>query len=118
MARVSAAVPRAGRGSRSPMAKPSKRALVRALLDRHGRTYAEEPEIRLGRPTARNLFRLLTASLLYSARIDARIATDAARRLAKRGWNTADEDFPRLVGALVRTELDDDYDEVRRAARS
>jgi hypothetical protein len=53
-----------------------------------------------------------------------RRALDAARRLKLAGdprrlQRLADgsADFFRLVGALVRTELADDYDAVRRAAR-
>jgi endonuclease III len=66
----------------------SKKATVEALLERHGRTYAEELgiDISSGRPSA--LFQLLCAAILYSARIDARIATKAARNL-KRRWRTA-----------------------------
>jgi hypothetical protein len=53
-----------------------------------------------------------------------RRALDAARRLslgrdAKALARLADgRDFDRLVAALVRTELSDDYDEIRAAARA
>lgn len=71
------------------MAKPSKDKVVEALLERHGRTYAEELGIKLDRPTPSALFRLLCASILFSARIDAGIATEAAKNLQRRGWTTA-----------------------------
>ena len=71
------------------MARPAKKAIVAALLDRHGRTYAEELRIDVAGQTPSHLFRLLCASLLFSARIDARIAAEAARRLQRRGWTTA-----------------------------
>jgi hypothetical protein len=51
-----------------------------------------------------------------------RRALDAARRLKlpgdpdKLARLTSKRDFPRLVAALVRTELDDDYNEIRAAA--
>lgn len=73
------------------VAKPAKRDLVRALLSRHGRTYADELGIDVAKGTPSPLFRLLCASLLFSARIDAGIAADAARALTKRGWTTAEK---------------------------
>ena len=71
------------------MAKPSKDKVVEALLEPHGRTYAEELGIKLDRATPSTLFRLLCASVLFSARIDAGIATEAAKNLQRRGWTTA-----------------------------
>jgi hypothetical protein len=65
-----------------------ERDTVRALLDRHGRTYAEQLGIDAAKGTPSPLFRLLCASMLMSARIDAEIAVDAARNLAKRGWRS------------------------------
>jgi len=73
------------------MARPSKKRVVGALLDRHGRTYAEELGIDLRKQTPSNLFQLLCASTLFSARIDASIATEAARNLKRRGWRTAEK---------------------------
>jgi endonuclease III len=67
---------------------PTQRDTVRALLDRHGQTFAEELRIDVAKGTPSALFRLLCAAMLLSARIDARIATEAARGLAKRGWRT------------------------------
>lgn len=65
-----------------------ERDTVRALLDRHGRTYAEQLGIDAAKGTPSPLFRLLCAAMLMSARIDAEIAVDAARNLAKRGWRS------------------------------
>ncbi len=65
-------------------------AIVRAVLDRHGRTYAEEIGFDGSRNEPEELFRLLTASLLFSARIRADIAVRAARALGEQGWTTAD----------------------------
>ena len=73
------------------MAKPSKGRVVEALLEHHGRTYAEELGIKLGRPTPSALFRLLCASSRFSARIDAGIAAEAAKNLKRRGWTTAEK---------------------------
>src|SRR5262245_26323659 len=55
---------------------------VRALLDKAGRTYAEEAGIKLaGKPAP--LYQLLVLSILLSTRIKADIAVDAARELRK-----------------------------------
>ena len=71
------------------MARPTRDAIVAALLERHGQTYAEELGIDLGRQTPSNLFRLLVASILFSARIGAGQGVKAARALSKAGWRTA-----------------------------
>ncbi len=71
------------------MANPSKDRIVEALLERHGRTYAAELGIDLGRGTPSPLFRWLCASILLSARISANVAVSAAKALAKEGWTTA-----------------------------
>lgn len=70
------------------MAKPSEKGIVRALLERHGRTFAEEIGISVEKNTPSPLFRLLCASLLFSTRISARIAVRAAKALADQGWTT------------------------------
>jgi hypothetical protein len=63
--------------------------VVRHVLARHGRTYADEAGIRLAdRPAA--LFRLLVLTLLLSARIGAGVAVAAARALGSAGWTTAE----------------------------
>jgi hypothetical protein len=71
------------------MAGPSRSRIVEALLERHGRTYAEELGIDLAKGTPSVLFRWLCASILLSARISADIAMSAARALADQGWTTA-----------------------------
>jgi hypothetical protein len=71
------------------MAKPPADAVARALLDRHGRTYAQELGIDVAKGTPSPLFRLLVASILFSARIGAVQAVKAARALSDAGWTTA-----------------------------
>ncbi|HZG04062.1 MAG TPA: endonuclease [Streptomyces sp.] len=63
-------------------------ATVRALLDRYGRTYAQEAGILL-RNTPVPLYRLLVLSLLLSARIRADTAVAAARALFDAGLGDA-----------------------------
>lgn len=70
------------------MAQPSKKALVKALLDDYGQTVAAELGIRVERNTPAPLFQLLYASLLLSARIPANNAIEAARALIKAGLTT------------------------------
>lgn len=71
------------------MARPSRRATVEALLERHGRTFAQELRIDVAKGTPSPLFRLLVMSILLSARIGHRLAMDAARALSGQGWTTA-----------------------------
>jgi endonuclease III len=60
---------------------------VRELLDKHGRTYAEEAGIRLAdRPAP--LYQLHVLATLLSARISADIAVAAARELFAAGYRT------------------------------
>lgn len=68
---------------------PANHDIVRALLDRYPQSYGEEigAAPASGRPS--DLFRLLTAALLFSARISADIAVAAAQALADQGWTTA-----------------------------
>ncbi len=70
-------------------ASSKQKSIAAKLLERHGRTYAEELEIDLDRGTPSPLFRWLCAALLLSARIRADVALDAARALADHGWRTA-----------------------------
>jgi endonuclease III len=63
-------------------------ALKTALLDRFGRTYAEEAGIRLADQPA-PLYQLLVLATLLSARISADIAVAAARELFAAGYRTA-----------------------------
>jgi hypothetical protein len=82
------------------------RAIVRALLDRHGTTYAHEIGIRL-RDGPAPLFQLLCASILLSARISAELAVAAARALIDEGWTTlrklADAGWERRTRVLNRS---------------
>jgi hypothetical protein len=62
-------------------------AIVRALLDTCGRSYAEQAGIRLAdRPSP--LYRLLVLAMLASAPISAEIAVGAARELSAAGYRT------------------------------
>lgn len=64
-----------------------ERAVVAALLDRAGRTYAEEAGIRLRNQPA-PLYQLMVLATLLSARISAAVATAAARELFAAGFTT------------------------------
>jgi endonuclease III len=66
-------------------------ALVEALLERHGRTYAEELGIHVEKNTPSPLFQLLCASLLFSARISAAAAMQAHQALRQAGWTTPEK---------------------------
>lgn len=84
---------------------PDRTALAQALLDRYGRTYADEAGIRLAdRPAP--LYQLLVLSTLLSARIPAGTALAAARELFAAGWRTpramAAADWQDRVDALGR----------------
>jgi hypothetical protein len=65
--------------------------IVRTLLEKHGRTYAEELGIDLAGGAPSPLFRWLCAAILMSARIRAQAAVEAARALADQGWTTAEK---------------------------
>lgn len=69
----------------------SQQAIVSALLERHGRTFAAELGIDPARNTPSPLFRLLCFALLASTRIGADTAMRAARALAEQGWTTTDK---------------------------
>ncbi|MGW0432792.1 hypothetical protein ACWDV4_09640 [Micromonospora sp. NPDC003197] len=65
----------------------NSRAVVRTLLDRHGRTYAEDCGIQLAdRPAP--LYQLLVLATLLSTRIRAGVAVAAARELFAAGYRT------------------------------
>lgn len=74
-------------------------AVVQALLDRHGQTYADELglDVRKGTPSA--LFGLLLFAVLSSARIRSTNAIDGTRALLDAGWSSA--------GKLAKTSWDD-----------
>jgi endonuclease III len=61
--------------------------IVKVLLERYGRSYAEEAGIRLADKPA-PLYRLLVLATLLSARISGEIAVAAARELYKAGCRT------------------------------
>jgi endonuclease III len=68
-------------------ANPRPELIVRELLSRHGRRYAEDAGIRLAdRPGP--LYQLLVLANLLSARISADIAVAAARELFQAGYRT------------------------------
>jgi len=69
--------------------EPEKKAIVAVLLAQHGRPFASELGIDISRNTPSALFRLLCASILFSARIKATVAMKAARVLFAQGWTTA-----------------------------
>lgn len=64
---------------------------VKHLLDRYGRTFAEELKVDVSKNTPSPLFQLLSASLLFSTRISADIAVSATKALRKQGWTTAEK---------------------------
>ena len=64
---------------------------VKKLLDRHGQSYADEIGINIGKGNAEALFQLLVASILFSTRIRAEAAVEAAKALFAEGWNSADK---------------------------
>src|SRR3954452_4410645 len=70
------------------MVDPKNDDIIRALLDLHGTTFAEELRLDVEANTPAPLFGLLCASVLMSARINHGIATSAARGVTKR-WRTA-----------------------------
>ncbi|MER6210039.1 endonuclease [Streptomyces sp. NPDC001642] len=87
------------------MATTTRRGVMRALLDAHGRTYADEAGIPL-RDTPQPLYRLLVLACLLSARIRADIAVAAARELTAAGMRDprrmAEATWQQRVDALGR----------------
>lgn len=71
--------------------KPAQEKIVSVLLDRYGKTYAEETGIDVESNTPSALFQLLVASVLFSARIRTGVAVDAAKGLFEAGWTTAEK---------------------------
>ncbi|HLM63348.1 MAG TPA: hypothetical protein VK306_03535 [Acidimicrobiales bacterium] len=72
-------------------ATADRKAVVKALLRRHGTTFADELGIDVAKNTPSPLFRLLCLALLLSARIRGGIAMNAARALAEEGLTTAEK---------------------------
>lgn len=83
----------------------SKKDVARALVERHGTTYAEQAGIRL-KDSPSQLYQLLVLSVLLSARISADVATAAAKELFKAGYRTPkamrDATWQQRVDALGR----------------
>jgi endonuclease III len=77
-----------------------------ALVREHGRTFADELEIDVGRDKPLPLFELLVASLLLASRIQHRLAIQAARELRSSGLRTArdlaEADRQRIGDTLTR----------------
>ncbi|WP_339644440.1 hypothetical protein [uncultured Pelagibacterium sp.] len=65
--------------------------LIDALLDRYGQTYCDQLHIPIADNTPSPLFRWLCASILFSARIGAAQALEAAAALADAGWTTPEK---------------------------
>ncbi|MFC4494824.1 hypothetical protein ACFPA8_11835 [Streptomyces ovatisporus] len=78
-----------------------ERATVRALLERHGQTYAQQAGITL-RDTPSPLYRLLVLSHLLSARIRADIAVASSRALSDAGM----KDARRMADATWQQRVD------------
>lgn len=62
--------------------------LAKTVLDRYGRTYADEIGLDIAKNTPSPLFLWLVASLLFSARIGANIAAKTAIAIREAGWRT------------------------------
>ncbi|WP_432842397.1 hypothetical protein [Dactylosporangium sp. CA-092794] len=78
-----------------------QRGVVRALLDAHGRGYAEEAGIKLADKPG-PLYQLQVLATLLSARISAQIAVAAARELFAAGYRTP----ARMLGASWQDRVD------------
>ncbi len=83
----------------------TKQQVARALVERHGTTFAEQAGIRL-KDTPGPLYQLLVLSVLLSARISSEIAVAAASELFKAGFRTPkamrDATWQERVDALGR----------------
>ena len=87
-------------GKAKKQAGKAKKQVVQALLERHGRTFADEAGIRLRNAPA-PLFQLLVLAMLLSARIGASDAVRAAKALLKK-YGTA----KKLAGATWQQRVD------------
>jgi hypothetical protein len=70
------------------MSKPDQAEILHTLMQQHGQTFAAEIGIPLQDETPAALFQLLCATILFSTRISAKLATSAAQALAQQGWTT------------------------------
>ncbi|KNE79439.1 MULTISPECIES: hypothetical protein [Streptomyces] len=98
---MSGADEKTGKGGRAGRGR--EKALVRALVQEEGRTYAEEAGVRL-KDAPQPLYQLMVLSHLLSARIRADVAVAAARALFEDGMRTprrmADASWQERVDAL------------------
>ncbi|AOP47093.1 endonuclease [Streptomyces lydicus] len=78
-----------------------QRGIARTLLERHGKTFAEEAGIRL-KDTPQPLYQTLVLAALLSARIRASVAVAAARALFDAGLRTP----RRMTGATWQQRVD------------
>ena len=83
------------------MATTTRSDVMRALLDRYGRTYADEAGIRPA-DTPQSLYRLLVLATLLSARIRAGVAVAAAKELSAAGMR----DPARMTAATWQQRVD------------
>lgn len=70
------------------MPRPNRKDVASTVLDRWGRTFADEAGIRLGRGTPSPLYRLSCLALLHSAPIGGNLAMRATVALADHGLRT------------------------------
>lgn len=73
------------------MTGKSDRALARAVMERHPKSYADELKIDVSKNTPAPLFQWLIASLLFSTRISSDAAIRACSALFEKGWRTPDK---------------------------
>lgn len=83
----------------TPTEKRASDKVVKALLTLHGRTFAEELHLTPESNAPSDLFALLIAALLFSARISHTIALKSTTVLLRRGWKT-----PRKLAATTWEE--------------
>src|SRR3954471_8097607 len=69
--------------------EPSARRVVAELLERHGRTFADELHLDPTKPAG--LFGLLLFAMLSSTRIRAQLAVSGTKALLEAGWTTAEK---------------------------
>lgn len=81
------------------MARGTQRERARELLAEHGTTFADDLGIPVAKDTPQALFRLLVATLLLSARVQHKLALQAARELHRARLSTAQ----RMADADERT---------------
>jgi endonuclease III len=75
-------------GNGLEMANSSPSTIVENILKEYGQTFSQELGIPIEKNNPATLFRLLCATLLFSTRIQEKIAVKAAKALNQQGWNT------------------------------